>query len=249
MLNFFFSTTRSAAHTIKSAKSLFFHKATSKHSSFTVNRSPSYSPILTRSWAPATENIKITETPPRTRVASLTGSKKLSRAHLPLPPHHLWNHLLLALQLQVLKLYKDGTVFCYVNPVILNFQKVNTENPSTTTPSKPKLSLYSFLTHQICYSTPKHVWLKEVHQHEEFSCRKSRPAIALLLIDDNSLVLSSKNQRLRRWLVWMELELMWLLAMVGWVVLVLLVLVEEWRYVLWGWYVAWDAYGRRYWWG
>ena len=137
------------------------------------------------------------ETPPRTRVMSLTPSKKtpqsLSRspsASSVLPSLKSPSISLTTPSPQnKMKLNSSSTI---MSTPPSKFSLNNTENSSTTTPSKPKLPLYSSPTHIKHPNTPGS---KRGSPATKNSFGRKSAAALLLADDNNSLVLSRQQPK------------------------------------------------------
>ena len=135
------------------------------------------------------------ETPPRTRVASLTPSKKTPQTLSRSPSA---SSLLPSLKSPSISLTtpspqnrRELNAYSSIMSTPPSKFSLNTENSSTTTPSRPKLPLYSsptnFKTATQHSNTPGSKNSSPAHKNS--LGRKSGSARALL-VDDNSLVLS-----------------------------------------------------------
>ena len=140
------------------------------------------------------------ETPPRTRVASLTPSKKTPQSLSRSPSA---SSALASLQSPSISLTTPSPQA----KAKLNFPSsmmstppskfsLNTENSSTTTPSRPKLSLYSSPTQMKSgIQHPGTPGSKRGSPATKTSLgRKSGSATAASLVDDNSLILSRQTK-------------------------------------------------------
>jgi pyrimidine and pyridine-specific 5'-nucleotidase len=123
------------------------------------------------------------ETPPRTRVASLTPSKKTPQS-LPRSPSLKSPSISLTTPSPQSKT-KLNSSSSITPPSKFSFN--NTENSSTTTPSRPKLSLYSSPTHIKHPNTPGS---KSGSPAAKNSLGRKSGSAAALLLDHSSLVLS-----------------------------------------------------------